>query len=155
MFSCSQTHWQDIRLLHVNFRLKAKSSCDSPLRKGDYPDIDTSNFLNADDTQQHPFLIGLLRWKVSLSSIEIDTAIMIILSFIVGPKTGNMDRIKRKYGYFYKHKCRATRFRTKEPDLLAIPDANCDWVETVCEGIEEVLPIDDLDPLGKRAVTII
>ena len=44
--------------------------------------------------------------------------------------------------------------RTEEPDLAAIPDAHCDWEESVYGKVEEALPTDNFKPLGKHVVNI-
>ena len=45
---------------------KPKSTHRSPMKKGDHAELETSDFLDADDVQQHQSLIGSLKWTVSL-----------------------------------------------------------------------------------------
>ena len=62
--------------------------------------------------------------------------------------------MKRMHVYLCKHKCGATRLRTDELDLLAITDAHYDWEESFCGKVEEVLPNNAPESLGKCAVII-
>ena len=56
--------------------------------------------------------------------------------------------------YLCKQKCGAARLKTDEPDILEITDPDYDWEESVCGKVEEVLPNNAPEPLGKCAVII-
>ena len=58
------------------------------------------------------------------------------------------------YSYLCKYKYRSIRYRIDEPYLLDIPDVRYDLEESVCVKVEEVIPNDAPDPLGKQAITI-
>jgi hypothetical protein len=76
----------------------------SPLEKGDHPEIDESEFLDATGTQQYQSLVGALQWAVSIGRFDIATGVMTLSSFRAMPHHGHMDRIKRMYGYLAKMK---------------------------------------------------
>ena len=65
-----------------------------------------------------------------------------------------MDRIKRKRGWIYKQKYIAIRFRTEGLDSSAIPYAHYDWEESVHVKVENIIPFDAIEPLGKNLVVI-
>ena len=56
--------------------------------------------------------------------------------------------------YLCKQKCGAARLKTDEPDILEITDPDYDWEESVCGKVEEELPADDPESLGKCTVTV-
>jgi hypothetical protein len=45
------------------------------------------------------------------------------------------------------------RIRADEPNYSAIPDAEHEWVHTMCEGAKEITPINVPNPLGKCVLT--
>ena len=47
----------------------------------------------------------------------------------------------------------ATRFRTTEPDYSYLPEQNFDWAHTVYGHVQEIIPDDIPDPLGKSVTT--
>ena len=57
----------------------------SPLEKGDHPELDDSELLDAEGIQQYQLLIGLLQWVISLGRFDIATAVMSMSSFQVLP----------------------------------------------------------------------
>jgi hypothetical protein len=64
-----------------------------------------------------------------------------------------LERIKRIYGYLSKMRHAALRVRTDEPDYSAIPDQDFDWGYTVYGKVDEIIPEDTPEALG-RWVTI-
>ncbi len=61
------------------FGEKPKLNMSSPLEKGDHPEVDTSELLDPQGTQQYQSLIGSLQWAVSLGRLDIATTVMLIL----------------------------------------------------------------------------
>jgi hypothetical protein len=53
------------------FGSKAKLNVFSPLDKGDHPELDTSELLDAEDTQKYQSLIGSMQWAISLGRFDI------------------------------------------------------------------------------------
>jgi hypothetical protein len=58
----------------------------SRLVKGDHPEIDTSEELDADGIKRYQTMIGCLQWAVSLGRFDIQTATMTMSCFRVAPK---------------------------------------------------------------------
>jgi hypothetical protein len=57
----------------------------SPLEKGDHPEIDTSELLDAKGIQMYQSMIGALQWMVTIGRFDIITAVMTMSSFRAAP----------------------------------------------------------------------
>ena len=121
----------------------------SPLEKGDHPEVDTSELLDAKGIQLYQSMIGALQWVVSIGRFDVITAVMTMSGFRVAPRKGHLDRLKRIYGYLSKMRHASIRIRTEEPDYSDIPDLQHDWSRSVYGEISEILPNDAPAPLGK------
>jgi hypothetical protein len=126
----------------------------SPLEKGDHPEVDTSELLDAEGIKKYQTMIGSLQWAVSLGRFDIQTATMTMSRFRAAPRQGHLDRLKRMYGYLRKYASAAIRVRVGEPDFSELPDQEFDWCETVYGKVEELLPTDAPKPLGKPTTTV-
>ena len=67
------------------FEEKPSAKMYSPLMKGDHPELDDSEFLDADGVQQYQSLIGSMQWAISLGCFDIATAVMSMSSFQTAP----------------------------------------------------------------------
>jgi hypothetical protein len=118
----------------------------SPLDKGDYPELDTSKFIDLQGIKIYQFMIGALQWAVTPGRFDILETIMTMSGFCVMPRQGHFDRLKRIYGFLKIHPYKAIRFRTGIPDHEAIrmPETN-DWAYSVYgeqpEELSHNLPI--------------
>jgi hypothetical protein len=125
-----------------------KSTAQSPLERGDHPELDDSELLDDDWTQKYQSLVGALQWAVSIGRIDITTAVMTMSSFRAAPRQGHLDRIKRIYGYLAKFDSAALRIRINEPDYSQLQDNIYDWAYSVYGDGEELLPHNMPEPLG-------
>jgi hypothetical protein len=125
----------------------------SPLEKNDHPEIDDSQFLEAEGVTIYQSMIGALQWCVSLGRFEILTPIMSMGGFRICPRLGHLDRLKRIYGYLRNYKHGAIRVRTGIPDYSDLPDQAYDWMYSVYGDVSELIPQDAPVPLGKAVVT--
>ena len=73
--------------------------------------------------------------------------------FRAQPRKGHLERLKRIYAYVIRTKDYATSFRTTEPDCSYLSDQNFDWAHTVYGHVQEIIPDDIPDPLGKSVTT--
>ena len=121
----------------------------SPLEKGDHPEVDTSEFLDAKGIQQYQSMIGALQWMVTIGRFDILTAVMTMSSSRAAPRKGHLERLKRIYGYLSKMRHAAIRIRTEEPDYSDLPDLEHDWARSVYGEVKELIPHDAPEPLGK------
>ena len=121
----------------------------SPLDRGDHPELDDSELLDAEGIQQYQSLIGSLQWAISLGRFDIATSVMSMSSFRVLPRRGHLQRLKRICGYLVKMKHATLRFRVHEPDYSDLPSKEYDWASTYGE-VQELLPDDAPPPLGRQ-----
>ena len=130
------------------FGEKPSAKMYSPLDKGDHPELDDSEFLDATGIQQYQSLIGSLQWAISLGRFDIATAVMSMSSFRALPRRGHLNRLKRICGYLVKMKSGTLRFQVHEPDYSDLPVKQYDW-SSVYGEVSELLPDDVPEPLGK------
>ena len=76
------------------FGEKPKELYSSPLKKGDHPELDTSDLLDADGIQKFQLMIGALQWASPLG--------MSLSSFRVAPRVGHLKCCKHIYAYLSK-----------------------------------------------------
>ena len=138
----------------VMFGSKPSQRYQSPLEKGDHPELDTSDFLDVDGIKKYQSLIGAIQWAVSIGRFDVSTAVMTLSSFRANPRVGHLERAKRIVGYLTKMKYAAIKFRTSEPDMSIYGEEHYDWERTVYKGAREVIPTDAPEPRG-APVTII
>jgi hypothetical protein len=125
----------------------------SPLVKGDHPELDDSELLDIEKTQIYQSLIGALTWVVQIGRFEITTAVMTLSRFRAVPRTGHLERVQRMYGYLYKWRHGVIRIRTEEPDYSDLPVKEYDWEHSHYYKAHEDIPKDIPVPLGKPIVT--
>jgi hypothetical protein len=94
-------------------------------------------------------MIGELQWAISLGRFDILTAVMSMSQYRVAPRLGHLQRLQRIYGYLKRFKSGAIRIRTDIPDFSAVPDFEHDWSYSVYGNVEELIPEDIPNPLGK------
>ncbi len=131
------------------FGTKPKQTYTSPIEKGDHPELDDTELLEPDDIVKYQSLIGALQWVVTIGRFDVTTAVMTLSSFRVAPRKGHMERAKRMYGYLAKMRYACIRFRTEEPDYSDLPDFEYDWSKSVYGELNELIPKDAPEPLGK------
>ena len=135
------------------FSTKPSQLYQSPLEKGDHPELDTTELLEEEDVTKYQSLIGAMQWAVSIGRIDITTAVMTMSSFRAQPRKGHLDRVKRIYGYLSKFDSAALRIRVSEPDFSDLPEPLCDWDYSVYGPGQEQIPHELPTPLG-NAVTL-
>ena len=74
----------------------------SPLEKGDHPEIDDSPLLDGDGIAKYQSLIGTLQWTITLGRFDVATAVMTMSGFRAAPREGHLERVKRICGYLTK-----------------------------------------------------
>ena len=125
----------------------------SPLIKGDHPELDTSDLLDDEWVKIYQSLIGALQWVIQIGRWDISTAVMTLSRFRCAPRQGHLDRIKRIHGYLLKMKHGIIRIRTEVPDYSDIPEKVYDWFHTCYRGASEEIPDDLPRPLGQGVQT--
>ena len=118
------------------------------------PELDTSELLEADEIVQYQSAIRELQWAVTLGCFDILAATTTLSRFRIAPRTGQMDRINRVYGYLKKFSHGAIRFRTEIPqhEQRFKVDAY-DWMQTIYGKGKEDFPPNMPTPKGKPVRT--
>ena len=98
-------------------------------------------------------MVGQLQWLVTLERFDIHAQVATMTRFRAAPRQGHMGRLKRIYSYANRTKDYAIMFRTDQPDYFFLPDQDFDWTYSVYGNVQEILPDDMPDPLGKAVVT--
>ena len=124
----------------------------SPLVKGDHPELDSSELLDHEDTKIYQSLIGGLQWTVQIGRFDVSTAVMTMSRFRAAPRKGHMDRVKRIHGYLSKMRYAVIRILTEEPDFSQLESKTYDWEYTCYHGAREEIPDDIPTPLGRRVI---
>jgi hypothetical protein len=111
----------------------------SPMDKGDSPELDQTELLDADGVSLYQSLIGALQWAVTLGRFDIQVAVMSMSRFRINPRVGHLERLKRVFGWLRRQPDARIRFRTgipKNEELFEVPDH--DWMYSVYDSVEEV-----------------
>ena len=111
--------------------------------------MDTSDLLDDDGTQLYQSLIGAMQWAVSLTQLDIATAVMTLSGFRIASWVGHLERVKRVYGYISQFKDAAIHFRTNKPDYSSLSEQNFDGMSSVYGDNRAPIPHDIPKPLGK------
>ena len=98
-------------------------------------------------------MIGKHHWLIRLGRFDIQAQVITMSRFRAQPRKGHLERLKRIYTYVIRTKDYATSFRATEPDYSYLPDQNFDWGHTVYGHVQEIIPDDIPDPLGKSVTT--
>jgi hypothetical protein len=130
------------------FGTKSSTKYLSPLKKGDHPELDDSEFLDGRETQMYQSMVRALQWAVSIGRLDITTAVMTLSSFHDQPCRGHMDHVKCVFGYLAKMKDAVIRIHMVEPDYSALPEQEFDWERSIYGNVFEILLTDALALLG-------
>jgi hypothetical protein len=122
----------------------------SPVDKGDHPELDVSEFLDANGIRQYQSLIGALQWAITLGRFELLIGVTTLSTYRVAPRIGHMNRLKRMYGFLKRRPDGAICFRTGIPNHEAtMKPVEYDWSQTVYgPNLHEELPTDMPEPKG-------
>jgi hypothetical protein len=122
----------------------------SPVDKGDHPELDVSEFLDANGIRQYQSLIGALQWAITLGRFELLIGVTTLSTYRVAPRIGHMNRLKRMYGFLKRRPDGAIRFRTGIPNHEAtMKPVEYNWSQTVYgPNLHEELPTDMPEPRG-------
>jgi hypothetical protein len=130
-----------------NIKLNSIRS-DIPMTPGYHPEVDTSDPLDADATNLYQSYVGVLRWCIELSRIDICNALGKLPSYLACPQIGHMEAVLQVFSYLSKHGRSKLVF-----DPIARDWSNHDWThpdwKDFYPGAVEQLPHDMPIPLGK------
>ena len=62
-----------------------------PLKKGEHPELDSSDLLDLKGIKIYQLLIGALHWVIQIGCFDVTTAVMMMTCFQAAPRKGHMD----------------------------------------------------------------
>ena len=98
-------------------------------------------------------MVGQLQLLVTLGTFDIHAQVVTTSRFRAAPRHGHMDILKRIHSYAIRTKDYAVRFRTEQCDYSFVPDHDSDWTYSVYGYVQEHLPDDMPEPVGKEVIT--
>ena len=98
-------------------------------------------------------MVGQPQWLVTLGRFDIHAQVATMSRFRAAPRQGHIDRLKRFCSYAIRTKGYAIRFRIDQPDYSFLPDQDFDWTYPVYGNVQEIVPDDMPEPLGKTVTT--
>jgi hypothetical protein len=136
------------------FGEKPKTLAQSPLEKGDHPELDVSDLIEYEGIQQFQSLVGSMQWTASLGRFDIATAVMTLSGFRAAPRHEHLERAKGVVGYLSKMKHATIRFRVDMPGMSDLQSIKHDWEHSVYGDVKEAIPHNAPPPLGKPVMLI-
>ena len=83
------------------------------------------------------------------------TPLMSMSSFRAQPRVGHLERLKRMYGYVYRTRTYALKYRVEQPDVSAFDSRiNLDWPRSVYGEKAEEIPDNAPKPLGNEVTLL-
>ena len=82
-----------------HFGVKPDMKHRSPLQKDDYPELNTTPFLDEEGTEIYQSLIGCGQWNISIRRFDTQSVMMSMSRYRTAPREGYLERVKRIYGY--------------------------------------------------------
>ena len=98
-------------------------------------------------------MVGQLHWLIKLGRFDIQAQAITMSRVRAQPRKGHLERLTRIYAYLIRKKDYASRIRTTEPDYSYLPDQNFDWAHTGHGHVNEIIPDDIPDRVGKSVTT--
>ena len=135
------------------FNTEPSKGLKTPLEKNDHSELDTSEILEGQEVNHFLTMVGQLQWLITLGRYDIQALVITMSRDRAQPRKGHLDRLKRIYAYVIRIKDYATRFGPTEPDYSYLPDQNFDWAHTIYGHVQEIIPADIPDALGKSVTT--
>ena len=115
--------------------------------------MDTSDILEGQQVNHYLAMVGQLQWLITLGRFDTQAQVISMSRFRAQPRQRHLERLQRIYAYVIGTKDYATRFRTNEPDYSHLPDQNFDCAHTIYGHVQQIIPNDIPDPLGKTGTT--
>ena len=89
--------------------------------RNDHLEIDDSKMVEA-FTTKYQSMVSSFQWVIALSRFDVLTAVMMMARFHPCLHRGNLDRLKRMYGYLCKYKHSTLRICIEIPDMSEYPE---------------------------------
>ena len=131
--------------------LKPPRKVSQPMDPKYYPELDTTDELDAQGRQIYWSLIGMLQWAVTIGRIDIHHAVMCMSRFRALPRKGHMQAVCKIFGYLSNYKTASIKFRTGIPDysnFIQQQQTDFDW-SYIYGKVKESVPSGLPAPKGK------
>jgi hypothetical protein len=99
-------------------------------------------------------MVVSLQWVLTIDHLGITTDVMTMSGFRMAPSVGHLERLKGIFGYLSMMRHACIRIRTDEPDYSDLPELSHDWSRSVYGEINELIPHDAPEPLGKHVTSL-
>jgi len=127
------------------FRSKSLST---PAPPNYHPEIDETNYLDDDMTSLYQSYVGILRWAVELSCVDLAFTASTLAKFMAVPREGHLIGLLHAFAYTKKHMNSRIVVDPLPRDWSGIEWNNADWTEFYPDAKEE-LPANMPEPRGK------
>lgn len=121
-------------------KLFPRQVLDVPVQPGSHPELDTTKFLNDEDTQIYQSYVGVLRWAVELGRIDLAHAAGMIARFSAAPREGHLYELLRIFAYCKKHLDSKVVIDPVQKDFSNVKWATHDWRQFYPDITGEVYP---------------
>ena len=125
-----------------------RSRLDTPAPTDFHPEVDTSEFLDADSTNLYQSYIGILRWAVELGRVDISHFAGTMAKFSAMPRQGHLTAVVRCMGYLKKHIQSRIVIDARKRDWTNRDKTSKDWGNFYPDIKDECLPMDMPKPRG-------
>ena len=122
---------------------------DIPAPQKYHPEMDTSPFLNDDDTQLYQSYIGILRWAVELGRVDLSFVAGRMACFSAAPRKGHLHALLLVFGYCKKHDKSKIVFDHWKKDWSKVDWVEYDWRSFYEDVRGKSLPPNMPEPRGK------
>ena len=120
----------------------------TPMAEDYHPEMDESDFLDAEGHARYRSIIGSLNWIVTLGRFDIHYATSTLARFSMQPREGHLKAAKKVLGYLKKLDKGRIIFDTSIPEKIGTSEQH-DWTAMYPDA-EEEMPPDVLEPLGRE-----
>ena len=98
-------------------------------------------------------MVGQLQWLITLGRFDIQAQVIVMSRFRAQPRKGHLERLKRIYAYVIRKKTMQSGLEQQNLIILTYLIKIIDWAHTVYGDVQEIIPDDISDPLGKSVTT--
>jgi hypothetical protein len=127
----------------------SRSTLDAPAPTDYHPETDESQLLNEESMQLYQSYIGIMRWSVELSRIDLAHTCATMAKFMSAPREGHLTGVIRAFAYVKKHLHSKIVFDYHKRDWDDIDWVSRDWSEFYPDVKGEQLPTRMPEPRGK------
>ena len=104
------------------------------------PEIDTTPTLNASQATFYQTQIGVLRWCVELSQVDIITEVSELASYLAMPREGHLEAVFHLFANLEKKHNARIVFDPTYPDIDMTSFKECNWKHYYGDVVEAIPP---------------